>query len=64
MMTTKKIPTHADASAMLLELATGAEASGEAYAARKLREKAAAPEEFLQGLQGEFLASQMQSTTH
>lgn len=58
MMTSKKIPTHADAAAMLLELATVAEASGEAYAARKLREKANAPEQYLQGLQGEFLASQ------
>lgn len=57
-MTSKKTPSHADASAMLLELAAVAEASGDAYAARKLREKANVPEQFLQGIQGEYLASQ------
>jgi len=57
-MTTKKIPTPTDVSAMLIDLATVAEASGEAYAAHKLREKASDPERFLQGLQGEFLAAQ------
>lgn len=54
----KKIPTPADASAMLNELAATAETSGEAYVASKLREKATDPVQFLQGLQGEFLASQ------